>query len=261
MVSNPYRAKVTELAQVKYLEFGSLYTYCCHGNKEHQIRRWLRERIAYVDSMLGYFTSQDDQVTVRMNKTGYVSFDVTPYIPLYFSVKWSNATGGTQTFKLKRGETKTFYFTSTTATDQEVIIYHAQYIKRLDNLSNLNPSSCILANAKKLTNVEIHSPELYNINVTGNTFLRNIDLRDCTALGTVTATGSSLDVSNCKYLRYCDVYNTNLTEVQLNSSGGSLIEIYYPKSLQSLQLIKQRLSTSAQLLQLTRKLLYTMLNI
>ena len=231
-------------AQVKYLEFGSLYTYCCHGNKEHQIRRWLRERIAYVDSMLGYFTSQDDQVTVRMNKTGYVSFDVTPYIPLYFSVKWSNATGGTQTFKLKRGETKTFYYTSTTATDQEVIIYHAQYIKRLDNLSNLNPSSCILANAKKLTNVEIHSPELYNINVTGNTFLRNIDLRDCIALGTVTATGSSLDVSNCKYLRYCDVYNTNLTEVQLNSSGGSLIEIYYPKSLQSLQLIKQRLLTT-----------------
>ena len=104
-------------AEVKYLQFGSLYTYCCHGNKEHQIRRWLRERIAYVDSMLGYFTSSDDQVTVRMNKTGYVSFEVTPYIPLYFSVKWSNASNGTQTFKLKRGETKTFYYTSTTSTE------------------------------------------------------------------------------------------------------------------------------------------------
>ncbi len=33
-------------AQVKYLDFGSLYTYCCHGSKEHQVRRWLRERIA-----------------------------------------------------------------------------------------------------------------------------------------------------------------------------------------------------------------------
>ena len=79
-------------ADVKYLQFGSLYTYCCHGNKEHQIRRWLRERIAYVDSMLGYFTSTEDQVTIRMNKSGYVSFDLTTYIPLYFSVKWSNAT-------------------------------------------------------------------------------------------------------------------------------------------------------------------------
>ena len=228
-------------AQVKYLDFGSLYTYCCHGSKEHQIRRWLRERIAYVDSMLGYFTSQEDQVTIRMNKTGSVSFDVTPYIPLYFSVKWSNATGGTQTFKLKRGETKRFYYTSTTSTDQEVIIYHAKYIKRLDNLSNLNPSSCILSNAVKLTNVEIHSSELYNINVTNNKFLRSINLENCTALGTVTATGSSLNLSNCKYLRYCNVYNTNLTEVQLNTSGGSLTEIYYPKSIQSINLVRQRL--------------------
>lgn len=228
-------------AEVKYLQFGSLYTYCCHGNKEHQIRRWLRERIAYVDSMLGYFTSQEDQVTVRMNKTGYVSFDITTYIPLYFSVKWSNASGGTQTFKMKRGETKSFYYTSTTSTDQEVIIYHAQYIKALDNLSNLNPSSCILANARKLTNVEIHTTELYNINVTNNTFLRTINLEGCSTLGTVTATGSSLDLSNCKYLRYCNVYNTALTEVQLNTSGGSLIEIYYPSTLQSMTLIKQRL--------------------
>jgi surface protein len=228
-------------AQVKYLEFGSLYTYCCHGSKEHQIRRWLRERIAYVDSMLGYFTSQEDQVTIRMNKTGEVSFEVTPYIPIYFSVKWSNATGGTQTFKLKRGETKTFSYSSTTSTDQEVLIYHAKYIKRLDNLSNLNPSSCILSNATKLTNVEIHSSKLYNINVTNNKFLRSINLENCTALGTVTATGSSLNLSNCKYLRYCNVYNTNLTEVQLNTSGGSLTEIYYPKSIQSINLVKQRL--------------------
>ena len=233
--------KVTELAQVKYLAFGSLYTYCCHGSKEHQIRRWLRERIAYVDSMMGYYTSQDDQVTIRMNKTGYVEFEITPYIPLYLTVKWSNATGGTQTFRVGRGETKKFYYTSTTSTDQEILIPYASQIKRLDNLSNLNPSSCILSNATKLTNVEIHSSELYNINVTNNKYLRRVDLENCVALGTVTATGSSLNLSNCKYLRYCNVYNTALTEVQLNTSGGSLIEIYYPKTIQNVQLIKQRL--------------------
>lgn len=233
--------KVTELAQVKYLAFGSLYTYCCHGSKEHQIRRWLRERIAYVDSMMDYYTSQDDQVTIRMNKTGYVEFEITPYIPLYLTVKWSNASGGTQTFRVGRGETKKFYYNSTTSTDQEILIPYASQIKRLDNLSNLNPSSCILSNATKLTNVEIHSTELYNINVTNNKYLRRVDLKDCTALGTVTATGSSLNLSNCKYLRYCNVYNTALTEVQLNTSGGSLIEIYYPKTIQNVQLIKQRL--------------------
>ena len=60
-------------------------------------------------------------------------------------------------------------------------------------------------------------------------------------MGTVTATGSSLDLSNCKYLKYCDVRNTALTEIQLNTSGGSLKEIYYPKTIQSIELIKQRL--------------------
>ena len=228
-------------AQVKYIAFGSKYTYCCHGNKELLVKRWLRERIAYVDSMMGYFTSQDDQVTIRMNKTGYVEFTVTPYIPLYFSVKWSNAEGGTQTFKLKRGETKTFYYTSTTATDQEVIIYHAQYIKELGNLSNLRPSSCILANAYKLNNVEIHSEKLYNINVTSNRYLRQLNLSGCSMLGTVTATGSVLDVSNCKYLSYLNVYGTALTGVLLNTNGGSLKEIYYPKTIQEVQLINQTL--------------------
>ena len=227
-------------AQVKYLNYGSSYTYCCHGSKEHQIKRWLRERIAYVDSMMGYFTSNQDMVTIRMNKSGAVSFKVTPYIPLYFSVKWNNGDNGTQTFRIKRGQSQTFNFNSVSDTDQEVIIYHAQYIKKLDNLSNLNPSSCILSNARKLTNVEIHSTELYNINVENNIYLRNIDLSGCSALGTVTATGSSLNLSNCKYLKYVDVRGTALTEVQLNSDGGSLTEIYYPTTIQSIQIINQR---------------------
>ena len=228
-------------AQTKYLDFGSLYTYCCHGSKELLVKRWLRERIAYVDSMMGYFTSQDDQVTIRMNKTGYVEFDITSYIPLYFSVKWSNADGGTQTFRVKRGQKQTFNYTSTTATDQEVIIYHAQYIKEINNISNLRPSSCILANATKLNNIEIHSDKLYNINVTNNKFLRNLDLEGCTALGTVTATGSVLDVSNCNYLTKLNIYKTALTGVLLNTSGGSLKEIYYPATIQEVQLIKQTL--------------------
>lgn len=226
-------------AQVKYLDFGSLYTYCCHGDKKHQIKRWLRERIAYVDTMMGYFTSQDDYVTIRMNKTGNVYFDVTTYIPLYFTVKWSNATGGTQTFKIGRGKKVRFSYNSTTSTDQEIIIYHAQYIKRLDNLNNLNPSSCILSNAYRLTEITINSDYLYNINLTNNRYLKKLDLKNCTALGTVTATGSSLDLQNCKYLEYCNVYNTALTEVQLNTSGGSLQEIYYPSTIQSITMIKQ----------------------
>lgn len=228
-------------AQVKYLDFGSLYTYCCHGSKEHLIKRWLRERIAYVDSMLEYFTSQHEQIIMRMNKTGEVSFDVTSYIPLYFSVKWSNAAGGIQTIRVDRNKPARFSFNSTTSTDQEVIVYHSTHVKKLENLSNLNLSSCILANATKLTEVEIHSPLLYNINVTENKFLRKLDLNGCSSLGTVTAVGTTLDLSKCNYLKYVDARETSLTEIIFNTKGGSLREIYYPKTIQSLTLIKQPL--------------------
>ena len=108
-------------------------------------------------------------------------------------------------------------------------------------MSNLRPSSCILNNAVKLNNIEIHSDRLYNINVTNNKFLKTIDLKDCPTLGTVQATGSILDLSNCKYLKYGDFRNTSLTEINLNSSGGSLREIYYPNTIQSVQVIKQPL--------------------
>lgn len=144
--------------------------------------------------MLEYFTSQHEQVILRMNKTGEVSFNVTSYIPLYFSVKWSNATGGIQTIKLKRGESATFSFNSTTATDQEVIVYHSKHIKRLDNLSNLNLSSCLLGNASKLAEVEIHSPLLYNINVIENKFLKRLDLSGCNNFASCFTSVTKLDM-------------------------------------------------------------------
>ena len=92
-----------------------------------------------------------------------------------------------------------------------------------------------------MNNVEIHSDKLYNVNVSNNKYLRKLDLSGCSTLGTVTATGSVLDVSNCKYLSYLNIYDTALTGVLLNTSGGSLKEIYYPKSIQEVQLIKQTL--------------------
>ena len=89
--------------------------------------------------------------------------------------------------------------------------------------------------------MEIHSPLLYNINVTENKFLRRLDLNGCSALGTVTAVGTTLDLSKCNYLKYVDTRDTSLTEVIFNTNGGSLREVYYPKTIQSLSLIKQPL--------------------
>ena len=50
-----------------------------------------------------------------------------------------------------------------------------------------------------------------------------------------------MDLSNCNYLKYVDTYGTSLTEVIFNTNGGSLREVYYPKTVQSISLIKQPL--------------------
>ena len=225
-------------AEVKYLPFGSLYTSMCHGSKEHLVRRWLRERIAYVDSMMGYFGDSTDTVIVRAEHIGNIEVDITTYIPLYYTIKWKN--GLTETKRIGKGETVKFS-TYNTATDQEVILYYAKHLKKIENLSTLNPSSCKMGYAKKLTELEIHSDALMELVVEDNTYLRRLDIEGCKILGSITATQSSLNLTKCKYLKYLNAYDTGLTDINFSTLGGSLREIYYPKAIQSVVLNKQSL--------------------
>ena len=57
----------------------------------------------------------------------------------------------------------------------------------------------------------------------------------------MTAVGTTLDLSKCNYLKYVDTRDTALTELIFNVKGGSLREVYYPKTVQSISLIKQPL--------------------
>lgn len=225
-------------AEVKYLPFGSLYTSMCHGSKEHLVRRWLRERIAYVDSMMGYFGDSNDTVIVRAEHIGNIEVDITTYIPLYYTIKWKN--GLTETKRIGKGETVKFS-TYNTATDQEIILYYAKHLKKIENLSTLNPSSCKMGYAKKLTELEIHSDALMELVVEDNTYLRKLDIEGCKILGSITATQSSLNLTKCKYLKYLNAYDTGLTDINFSTLGGSLREIYYPKAIQSVVLNKQSL--------------------
>ena len=74
--------------QSKYLNFGSSYLYALHGSSEQHIKKWIRERIMYVDTLLGYQPSSADYITLRSSKLGYVYLDIQTYIPMYVSVKW-----------------------------------------------------------------------------------------------------------------------------------------------------------------------------
>lgn len=227
--------------QTKYLDFGSAYLYALHGSGEKHLKRWIRERLMYVDTLLGYMVSSSDYITIRSNKLGYVYLDIQMYIPMYVTVKWRDEAGGTgiQTKRVGKGETVRFEYTMPTATDQEILVYAGHYIKSLGDLTNLQPSTLLIANANRLTEITCHSDNLINTDLSECKLLQKIDISDCIKLGTGIGAQPILNIEKAKYLRYLDCRNTQLTAIYTMQSGSNLEEIYYPESVQTVELINQ----------------------
>lgn len=222
--------------QNKYLNFGSTYLYALHGDGKTFIEQWLKDRLLYIDTLFGYTPSISDFVVLRANKLGDVYLDVQTFTSMYFTIKWSNKDGDTQTLRVGKGETVRFTYTMTTSTDQEVIIYGGQYIKSLGDLSNLQPATLTLAKAYKITELICHSPSLYNTDISDCINLTKVDLSDCSQLGGGVSGQPILKVGNCNNLEYLNCQNTLITEVQLNPKGSNIKELLLSKSTENISL-------------------------
>ena len=75
--------------QKKYIDHPE-YIHMLHGSRREHMRKWLTERLLYLDSKMGYELNTRDSITVRANKTGYVEFKIKTYSPMYVKVKWRN---------------------------------------------------------------------------------------------------------------------------------------------------------------------------
>ena len=222
-------------AQTKYLNFGAQYLYACHGSREQQIKRWIHERLLFMDSLMNYAVSGSDFITVRANKLGYVYFDIQVFSPQYFSIKFRDEANNTGliTKRVGRGETVRFDYNLPTATDQEIVIYYGRNIKDLGDMTNLQPTTLLLGNATRLTRVICSSQYLINASISDCKMLQHIDLHDSVLLGTGEGAQQTLDVSACTNLKYINIYGTQLTALYTNTSGGNIEEIYYPYSIQT----------------------------
>ena len=119
--------------QTKYLNFGSSYLYALHGSGENHIRKWIRERLMYCDTLMGYMVTSADYITVRSSKLGEVYLDIQTYIPMYVSVKWRDEANnsGLQTKRVGRGETVRFTYNMPTATETiNYIFLSSAYIEK-----------------------------------------------------------------------------------------------------------------------------------
>lgn len=227
--------------QIKYINDGAVGSIALHGNRKLQIRKWLRERMAYLDSKFGYYADGgvgENYVNFRMNYQGQVSLDISTYYTVYAKVRW--ATNNEQTIRIARGQKKTFSYYSDVGTDREVMIFLPESLKTIENISNIYPNSIDVSKATKLTEIEAHNTNLFSVDLTKNKYLRKVDFNGCTKLGTETAT---MALNYCKYLNTVDLRGTQITAVTFNTKGGSLREIYFPTTIQSINLINQALLT------------------
>ena len=232
----------------KYISMGTEFLFACHGNRKQQITRWIRERLIYMDTLLGYTVSTNDYVTIRANKLGEVYLDIQVFQPMYFSVKFRNEENNTGviTKRISRGETVRFSYNLPVATDQEILVYGGRFIKDLGDLTNMNPTNLLLGNATRLTRVKCNdSPMLINASISNCTMLQEVDLRGCSNLGAGSdASLQTLDLSQCRNLRTVDIYGTQLTALYTSQVGGIIQEIVYPYSIQIVQVSNQARLTS-----------------
>ena len=227
--------------QIKYINDGAVGMVALHGNRKLQIRKWLRERIAYLDSKYGYYAGGgvgENYCNFRMNYQGAVSLDISTYYTVYAKVRW--ATNNEQTIRIARGQKKTFSYYSDVGTDREVMIFLPESLKTIENISKIYPNSIDVSKATKLTQIEAHNTNLFSVDLSKNKYLRKVDFNGCERLGTETAT---MTLNFCKYLNEVDLRGTQITGVNFNTKGGSLRRIYYPESIQSVVLLNQSLLT------------------
>ena len=229
--------------EAKYIKFKNDYLFMLHGRRSEHMKKWVKERLLYLDTIYGYEEDTKESITIRANTTANIKLDILTYSPQYLTVRWRN--GVEQRLKVGRdanGMMKATRFNGTlaTATDQEIIIYNAKQIKKIDGLSNANPSTLNLVEASRLVEVDCQNAKVLNdirLNE-NNKFISKIKLNGCTKLGdTSTGKSSVLDLSMFAMLSEVNLNDTLLTNILFPTNGCNLKTLQITSSkLQSLSL-------------------------
>ena len=240
-------AKIGELQynkdmEAKYIAFKNDYLFMLHGRRYEHMKKWLSERMLYLDTIYGYEEDTSASITIRANTLNTITFKILTYSPQYLKVKWRN--GVEQVLKVGRNASgnmtpATFSGTVATSTDQEIIIYNAKQIKTIEGLASANPSVLNLVEASRLVKLECkNSKVLTDVRLnSNNAFLSYIDLSGCTKLGDEASGGTtSIDLSDISNLEYVNLDSTVLSSVEFPKTGCNLVTCYLPKTVKSVHL-------------------------
>lgn len=220
---------------VKYAPFADSYIGMAHGDTYEHVKRWLKQRFTFVDTLFDYAPSyNNDILTIRVNTTEEITLHLETYTPVYQHLSWYN---GQMDKKKIDGKTSiTFSGKVQAATDQEVLIYGGSNIKKISGIQSGNPNRLILGSATKLTELDASNcPLLYEINMnkanlSPHEYLNKVNLSNCPLLE------GNLRLNNSPLIQELDIRGTNITGMNLPSSIRNLQILKLPNTMTELTL-------------------------
>ena len=219
---------------IKYAPY-SQYLGMAHGDGYQHLKRWLKNRLIFTDTLFDYAPSyNNDMLTIRANTTEPMTIEIETYTPVYQHVSWYN--GQMDKIKIDGKTAVTFTGTAQTATDQEVLIYGGTNIKRIRGISSMNPNTMLIGSATRLVELEVKDcPILTDINsnkanLSPHTYLNKLDLSNCPQLG------GTLRLNNSPLIQEVNILGTAITDVQMPTSIRNLEILKLPKGITNLTL-------------------------
>lgn len=219
---------------VKYAPYANQYMGMANGSSYEHLKRWLKRRLLFTDTLYDYVPSYADSITIRANTTQEMRIEIETYAPVYQHMSWYN----NQMDKKKIDGKTAVVFTgkAQAATDQEVLIYGGSNIKRIRGIATMNPDSMVIGNASKLVELDCAgSPILTDINqskanLSPNVYLTKVDISNCPLLG------GTLRLNNSPLLSEVNAQGTAITGMLLPTSIKNLSKLKVPKGVTELAL-------------------------
>lgn len=214
-------------------EGNAAYLAMLQGSKASQRKWWLYNRFRYLDSKYNAGDALADFIQLR----GYAKSDitVTPYADVYPSVKYGSY------LVQERGERNketTLPCPLDNVNDTEIIIFSASQLASVGDLSGLKVGFADFSMGTKLQSIKVGDQDedytngnLKELHLGTNPLLREVDVRNCPALGT--GDQKSVDLSGCPNIERVYFDGTAITGVDL-PNGGVLKEISLPATVTNL---------------------------
>ena len=239
-----------EDSYVKYLEPLELnadasYLGMLQGSKEEQRRWWTYNRFRYLDSK--YLTGDASKQNIMLRAYKRSTFNITPYINCYVTAVFDQAKDGLTVTKDSQRNVEVTIEPPTIwdpkDTDSVVVLYSADLLKDVGDISGFQPGYANFSAATKLQRLKIGdaSTTFTNSHLTGlvvgnNHLLTYLDARNCSALGKDGEAGyvtKTIELDNCTSIEEVYFDGTQILGASF-PVGGNLRVVHLPGTITDL---------------------------